>query len=333
MIDCKLGSRLLDLLADGKRHSLSALSKAQAVSELNTQQCLEALLLAGAALLKISAKDWQMRPDVDLLDKQAIEALLLPRKAKLMLTVVSCVDSTNDTVRHNPVPSRGEFQVVLAEMQTHGRGRQGRSWQAGFGKNIILSVRSVVHVSPRWLSRLPILSGVTMARRLRECGVEECGVKWPNDLVVFHAPTGIKKLAGILVESKPITNESYDVVIGVGLNIDTSAADIDQPRMDLKDTAIAEAFLQRSQLAAVCINALTEMLMNFDADNGDALLAQWPEYDVLKGLPITVKQMEHSGHNFDRAKAAGVGAAGELLVDTPDGRQALYAGDVSVRLR
>jgi BirA family biotin operon repressor/biotin-[acetyl-CoA-carboxylase] ligase len=150
-------------------------------------------------------------------DKQNVSGLVLPPSHGmwLALEVVPSTGSTNaDLLARANDPSSPEGQVLVAEEQTAGRGRLGRSWSSVPGASLTFSVllrpAAVPAARRGWLT---LLAGVAAASAVRSVGGVNAVLKWPNDVLV-----GDRKLAGILAEQSP---DGSAVVIGVGLNVAT----------------------------------------------------------------------------------------------------------------
>lgn len=125
--------------------------------------------------------------------------------------------STNADLLEAARAGAAEGLVLVAEEQTAGRGRLGRTWSAPAGAALTFSVLlRPAGVPPTRLGWLPLLTGVAVAAAVRaETGVP-ASLKWPNDVLV-----GERKLAGILAEA-----HSDAVVVGVGLNVTLSRAEL-----------------------------------------------------------------------------------------------------------
>lgn len=138
------------------------------------------------------------------------------------------IDSTNTYLMNQP--QTGDIRVVIAEAQTGGRGQNGRAWHSPKGENIYLSMRLPFGKSAQQIQGLSLAIGVSLLKTLEPLGIQDLKLKWPNDLLWQG-----KKLAGILVETTQIQENSCWVVIGVGLNVNMDAHDhIDQPWTSLR---------------------------------------------------------------------------------------------------
>lgn len=122
------------------------------------------------------------------------------------LVVLPEVDSTNLWLGQSGLSG---VVAVVSWNQTAGRGRAGRTWQSPPGQSLALSLRlPAVPTSSHGL--LPLAAGAVLVSHLRQAGVQEAGLKWPNDVLIRGA-----KVAGLLTEKLP----SEDIVVGLGLNV------------------------------------------------------------------------------------------------------------------
>jgi BirA family transcriptional regulator, biotin operon repressor / biotin---[acetyl-CoA-carboxylase] ligase len=207
-------------------------------------------------------------------------------------------DSTNTRARELAAAGAPHGMLVTAAEQSAGRGRQGRSWMAPAGRSLLASV--VVRDPPALMS---LRAGVATAEAVG-AGAQ---LKWPNDVHVEG-----RKVAGILVEGRP--QEGWGV-IGVGVNVAVAPEAFPAELADRAGTLGlgAEAI---EPLLARLLGTLERWLAAPAREMLDAVRAR----DALLGQSIT-----WAGGT---ARGAGIDEHGRLLVDTPDGRQALNAGEV-----
>jgi BirA family transcriptional regulator, biotin operon repressor / biotin---[acetyl-CoA-carboxylase] ligase len=207
-------------------------------------------------------------------------------------------DSTNTRARELAVAGAPHGTLVTAAEQSAGRGRQGRTWTAPAGRALLCSV--VVRRPPPLLS---LLAGVATADAVGP----QARLKWPNDVHVDG-----RKVAGILVEGRP--QEGW-AIVGVGINVAVRPEEFPPELADSAGTlGLGPEAIE--PLLARLLSALGRWL----AAPADEMLAAVRARDALLGQTIT-----WAGGT---ARGAGIDAHGRLLVDTPDGRQALNAGEV-----
>jgi BirA family biotin operon repressor/biotin-[acetyl-CoA-carboxylase] ligase len=243
------------------------------------------------------------------------------------LDVVASTGSTNADLlaRAAAEPAGPEGQVLVAEEQTAGRGRLGRSWTSVPGEALTFSLllRPVTVPADRrgWL---PLLTGVAVVSAVRSVSGVDAVLKWPNDVLVDE-----RKLAGILAEQAP---DESAVVIGTGLNVATPAQSLPVSPTGLPATSLlAEgAKVSREELLAA---VLTEFERRYAAFRGDpdpdrtGLLAEYRTLCVTIGK--TVRAELPLGRVLT-GTAADVDEGGRLLIAERPGEPPvpISAGDV-----
>jgi BirA family biotin operon repressor/biotin-[acetyl-CoA-carboxylase] ligase len=130
---------------------------------------------------------------------------------------LSACASTNDEVRSRAAAGAAEGLLVVADSQTAGRGRPGRSWHSPPGQNLYLSLLLRPALPARHAAPLTLLAGAALAHTLAEAGAKP-RLRWPNDLLV-PAAEGLRKVAGILTEMASYGEQVRHIVLGIGLNV------------------------------------------------------------------------------------------------------------------
>ena len=147
------------------------------------------------------------------LDKEKILSKLTNEfRSKVALEIIDTISSTNDYLLKKEKNKNKDIKICIAEGQTKGRGRRGKSWISPKFKNIYFSLSS--YLKKEDLSGLSIVVALSVSRVLSEINVASL-IKWPNDLLV-----GNKKICGILIETAKV-GELTRVVIGIGINVNT----------------------------------------------------------------------------------------------------------------
>ena len=238
------------------------------------------------------------------------------------LSVLREVDSTNRFLLEAEGPGDAGIQACVAETQTAGRGRRGRSWVSPFGANLYLSVSRSFSMQSESLQGLSLAVGVAVARAMRSIDVQGIALKWPNDIQL-----GGKKLGGILLEMSGGSGGPWRVVTGIGVNIhmpEDGGANIDQPWTDL---ASHGAHPGRNRLAS---RLLTEVIIaggEFIETGFEAFRREWELLDALHDREV----MLQGDGSSRRGIARGVDATGALLLEVDGQRERIVSGDISVR--
>ncbi len=240
--------------------------------------------------------------------------------------VVAETGSTNaDLLAGGGAPSGS---VLVAEVQTAGRGRQGRAWSSPHGTGLTFSVLlRPVGVEPARWSWLPLLAGMALATTVTRLCIIGVRLKWPNDLVCVAADGVPRKLAGILAE-----RAGDAVAVGVGLNVSTASGQLPSPAatsLALEDSRS----MNRGQLLITVLRELEAVYTVWQRTGGDPdASGARGRYRLLSATLDRQVRVELPGGEEVRGLARDVDAAGRLLVVTDSGEQPVSAGDV-VHLR
>ena len=320
--------QLLVLLADGKFHSGSALAAAVGISRSAIWKQLQALDELGVELIAVSGKGYRLGQALQLLESGSIMAYISPATRPLLtvLEIHDVLSSTNSYLLEQARATNQSGLVCLAEYQTAGRGRRGRSWVSPFGRNIYLSILWRYQDGPTAIAGLSLAAGVAVVRALRELGVADVGLKWPND--IYHQN---RKLAGILMEVSGESGGPCYAVLGLGLNFHLSpqqAEHIDQPWTAIANILGEAAYQQRNQLIGLLLNQLLLVLAEFTAVGLTKYLEEWRRYDCLLGKQANISL----GEQIYSGIVTGVNDEGLLTMAMPGGvNRAFASGEVSVR--
>lgn len=219
--------------------------------------------------------------------------------------------STNDEVGTRATNGAPEGLLVVADQQTKGRGRRGRTWLSEPGENLTFSLLLRPALAARQVAPLTLIAGAALAAALFDMGIKP-RLKWPND-VLLDSSDGPRKVAGILTEMSSDGDRVRHVVLGIGINVNSDAfpdelARATSLRLSLGRTADSAALL------ALVVNAFERRYEAFVAHGPAEGLAEWNRYALI-GLSCWLDQ---GGTRIDGI-AAGVDASGALLVRTSNG--------------
>jgi BirA family biotin operon repressor/biotin-[acetyl-CoA-carboxylase] ligase len=324
-----LREQVLARLADGAFHSGEALARDLGVSRTAIWKCVRGLVAIGIDINAVPKRGYRLPQGVELLDAEAIlksvSAGARGRIRRLQCPLVT--DSTNaQLLAVEDLPS-GRADVCIAELQTAGRGRRGRSWTAPFGSGICLSMSWQFSEVPRQLSALSLAIGVAVLRALKKAGVPGVRLKWPNDL---HAGNG--KLGGVLIELRAESSGPAYVVVGLGLNYRLSArtrSEFANAGIEAADLADAQPQHQlgRSRCTAAILDSLVDALVDFERAGLQPFAREWREADALAAAGANVQ----FGDRTFQGIARGIDEDGALLLETPGQLLRFNSGEVTVR--
>lgn len=232
------------------------------------------------------------------------------------------IASTNDRARAALSEPGGEGLAVVADLQTAGRGRRGRTWISPAGANLLFSVACRSTIAPGLAA---LLGGAAALAARDACAslVPDAGlaIRWPNDVVERDG----RKVAGLLVETALESGELAEAVVGIGINVNWLPAEM-PPEIGASATslqALLGAPVDRVLLLAKVLDALDDEVQALE--RGDTPLPRLRASSWLDGRQVEVD----TGVATITGRAAGIADDGSLLLDAEAGRVALSVGEVA----
>jgi BirA family biotin operon repressor/biotin-[acetyl-CoA-carboxylase] ligase len=231
------------------------------------------------------------------------------------------IASTNDRSREALAEHGGEGLAVVADLQTAGRGRRGRTWISPAGANLLFSVAWRPGIAPR----LAGLLGGSVALAARDaCAalVPDAGlaIRWPNDVVDGDG----RKVAGLLVETALEGGELTEAVVGIGINVNWLPAEM-PPEIEGSATSLQVLLGSRIDRVALLGGVLDALDAEIAAlERGESPLPSLRAASWLDGREVDVD----TGAATITGRVAGIADDGSLLLDAEVGRLALSVGEV-----
>lgn len=319
-------SVILKFLSDGEFHSGEDLATELNVSRTAIWKQIKKLnILLPFDIQSVPSKGYKIEQPMsflssseifnDLSDLVAIE----PQNLEILFECKSTNQYLLERIENNLLQN----YLVLAEMQTQGRGRRGRVWVSPFASNIYMSLLWKLEVSIAEMAGLSLVVAISVAKAIQKFDIDKVMLKWPNDIYVNN-----KKLSGVLLELRGESNSPCNAVIGIGVNVNMpkeSGNKIDQDWIDMQ--SLLKSKINRNQVVAEIMNQLIPRLKKFN-DNGFSVFSdEWKVLDLLDEKHINI-----DGHmSLNEGIAHGVDKHGALLVESEGKVQALYSGEVSIR--
>lgn len=227
------------------------------------------------------------------------------------------ISSTNPYAKQILKDQVSEGTVILADIQTQGRGRKDRSWSSPKG-GLWFSVILYPDISPEQGMLLTMVTSVSVVQAIEEVVGIKPVIKWPNDLMV-----GSKKLCGILTEIDSKANRINYAIVGIGINANN---DIDE---DLKDIAISlkqitNSKISKEKLLQVILKYLNNNYNKFNNKDFDFIRNQWLKYAKIIGKKIRVTDDER----IVKGTVSDIDQNGCLILNTTKGKVRIVSGDV-----
>jgi len=315
---------VLRLLADGEFHSGEDLAHKLDISRATIWNALKEMDEAGLTLYKIRGRGYRLAESLQWLDKTKITSALGAQANMFNLELIDCVDSTNTLLMQKAALGAVPGSVIAAELQTHGRGRRGRSWHSNLGGALTFSLLWRFNQGVDALSGLSLAVGVALLRALDSLGVDGTALKWPND--VIHNDC---KLAGILIEVQGDVLGPSLAVIGIGINLKISEQVkklIGHPATDLY--SIAGKLPERNLILGCMLRHLAQVLDTFAVRGFGGLRAEWVAHHVYHNKNVRIMLPDNAA---DEGMVTGVDNEGALLLKTHGGERRYSTGEISLR--
>lgn len=264
--------------------------------------------------------------ETDIYNKEEIEAAQHSNYIGRNCYFYEETGSTNTEAKKLADEGAPEGTLVVADRQTAGKGRRGRSWDSPAGQNIYFTLLLRPEFSPNLAPMLTLVMALAVAEAVKEEGGEKADVmiKWPNDVVV-----GGRKVCGILTEMSLERDYIQNVVIGVGINVKKQEF---APEIADRATCLDVEFgltTYRSRLIGNIMSAFEKHYDKFKAEGNLAGMRNaYEAFLVNKGREVCI--LDPKGEY--RGTALGINDQGELIVERENKEiTVVYAGEVSVR--
>jgi len=237
---------------------------------------------------------------------------------------LSVIDSTNSFATELAEKGASHGTAVIADCQTKGRGRMGRSWISPPGDNIYMSVILTPSMRLKEATLLTIMAGVACCGALRNTTGLPVEIRWPNDLMVSH-----KKLGGILTEIKSGGEKIVYAVTGIGINVNTKVEEF-PPEVGMIATSVRiekGKTESRTFLMAEILNEMDLWYRVFAQRRKDTLLNEWRRLTSMMGKPVQVTM----GDKVINGLAYDIDDEGMLIVKLASGSlRRISSGDLVV---
>jgi len=227
-------------------------------------------------------------------------------------------DSTNDRAYELAENGEPEGTVVIAETQTHGKGRVGRKWLSPKGGGIYMSLLLRPGVETDEIPAVTLIAAAAIVKAIKKtCGLE-AGMKWPNDILISG-----KKVCGILTEIKAQPDRVDFLILGIGINVNTPSGKLPPEGTSLRIESSSR--VNRSALARCMLEELENAYLRSREEGFISLREECKAMSLVLGK--RVKVVEH--HRAVEGLAVDIDEKGALIIRTDDrALQRVFSGDV-----
>ncbi|OYY50230.1 MAG: biotin--[acetyl-CoA-carboxylase] ligase [Methylophilaceae bacterium 17-44-8] len=321
----KLTFPILQRLADGQFHSGEALAKHFKVTRATIFNALAHAQTLGVALFSVRGRGYKLPQPMIFLNQDAVLQSIGEQREWFHVLVLDELPSTNTYLMQLASKGAAHVTCVATHLQTHGKGRRGRTWVSQLGASLTFSLLWRFQCGASALSGLSLAIGVALIRAFEDLGLQHAQLKWPNDVLVDG-----KKLAGILIELQGDMEGPSAAVIGVGINLNLPKEvlnSIDQPAIDLANVNNGQLVNPNMVLGTV-LKHIANCLQQFEQDGFAGLRDEWLRHHAYNQQ--AVRLLMPNGVET-HGVVQGVAEDGILLVETAFGLQRFSAGEISLR--
>ncbi len=259
----------------------------------------------------------------DVMTAEEVESLLDTEWAGKPVVYYPETDSTNIRIRHLGDEGAPHGTLAVADRQTAGRGRRGRTWESPGGSCIYMSILLRPDLAPEKAPMLTLVMACGVAEGIMDCADVKVQIKWPNDIIVSG-----KKLAGILTEMSTQVDYINHVTVGVGINVNVQnfPEEIQTATSLLSETGTQT---KRAPVIAAVMKHFEENYKIFmQTEDMSGLMKKYSSLLVNQDREVLILEKDAEY----KAYAEGINQKGELVVRREDGTvENICAGEVSVR--
>lgn len=293
------------------------------VSRTAVWKAINQLKENGYEIEAVQNKGYHLLSAPDIMDKTELESIHATEWAGCEIYYFDSIDSTNTKAKELAEEGHPSGTLVVADRQTAGKGRRGRSWESPTGIGIFMTLMLKPEINPNNASMLTLVAAMATTRAIRRVTGVPAMIKWPNDIVMNG-----KKVCGILTEMSAQFDYINHIVIGIGINVhnedfpeeiaQTASSLYLESGQHIHRASLIEAFLEEFE------DVYAEYLKTEDMEG---LQKEYDAMLVNRGRQVRVLDPKEP---FE-GKAMGITKKGELIVDTWESRKLVSSGEVSVR--
>lgn len=320
-----MDEKILSLLKDNRQHYISGeeLCQRLGVSRTAIWKHMQKLKDLGYGIDAIPHLGYRLS---SIPDKLLADEILYKLKTNIIgksIYSYATTASTNDIAWNMAAQGTAEGTIVLAEEQTKGRGRMGRTWSSPKGEGIYMSVILRPDIRPVDAPQITLMAAVSIAQMLQKELSIDAQIKWPNDILIRN-----KKVCGILTEMSAELDAIHFIILGIGINVNTPQTHLSQNATSLGREK--NLTLSRIELCRAMIMELDKKYQFILKNKFDHIIKLWRDFSLTLGQHV---QVVNSQQKTIEGQAIDIDEHGALILRKDSGfMEHIFCGDVvSVR--
>lgn len=277
----------------------------------------------GYKIEAVSNKGYYLVPEQDLYNEIEIKEGLNTQKIGKEVYFYEQTDSTNQCIRRLAKEGKPEGVIAVAEIQTAGKGRRGKSWQSPKGTGVWFSFLLKPNIIPPEAPLLTLLAGLAVCRAIRQQTALEAEIKWPNDILIAG-----KKVCGILTELDAEMDSVHFVITGIGINVNTEIFPEELQKVATSLKIEKGETISRKSIIKTVIEEFEKIYLQYEKE-----CSFLPFREEYKRYCINIgKELQVLGRQNFIGKGIDITEQGELLIEKETGEKVVvFSGEVSIR--
>lgn len=301
------------------------ISRLFGVSRTAVWKKISKLRTKGFEFEAVSRKGYRLVGSPDALTSHEVKASTNAAVMGQQVIVLPVAESTQLEIRSLAEQDAPEGTLVIAEEQTQGRGRMGRSWYSPAGKGLWMSLLLRPSLPISTAPQLTLLTAVAVCRAIRSVAGVDAAIKWPNDILIKG-----KKVCGILLESVGEDGLIRFAVAGIGIDVNLLADELPSELSEIMTSLRIERGCEpvdRAVLAGAILTELEQLYNIFLEEGFNRIAALWEALSFTLNRKVTVQTPEGQC----RGTAEALDRSGALILLTETGeRMRIFSGDVAI---
>ncbi|MBI5197275.1 MAG: biotin--[acetyl-CoA-carboxylase] ligase [Nitrospirae bacterium] len=278
----------------------------------------------GYQIRGVPSKGYMLLEKADRLSRTHIEKTLQTRKIGSTLYLFEEIGSTNDHAMMMGEQGIPEGAVFLAESQTHGKGRLGRSWISPPGVNLYLSILFRPTFPPVQAPMMTLMSACAVVEAVKEVTGIDAGIKWPNDILIEG-----KKVSGILTEMSAEQDTVHHLVVGTGINVNMDTQSL-PPDIQGKSTSLFHHLgrkTDRTELLCALLKSIERFYGVLNRKGPEAIVRCWKQHSNIVGKRVAVS----THRKTIEGRVEDLTPDGALMIRLNHGERVnIFSGDVEI---
>ncbi|MFC1855249.1 biotin--[acetyl-CoA-carboxylase] ligase [Thermodesulfobacteriota bacterium] len=318
-------NRILKILKGNDNYiSGQSIAKELNISRNAIHKHIQSLKELGYSIESKRSSGYRLINSINFIDSLEVENKFKNSLFAKKIIHLKSIPSTNDEAYKLAEEGCDEGTIILSEKQTKGKGRLGRAFESSMKNNLYFSILLRPKLSPAAAPKITLLSALSVVAAIEETSNLKPKVKWPNDIFIND-----KKVCGILTEMKSETDRIDFMILGIGVNVNSSVNDYPNKFKPILTTLSDEErrLLPRQQIFEKIITNFERIYATMKNDEfSEKILKKWADSSYLMGKKVTVNNAD----NKITGTVIGIDESGFLNLKVDGKIKRVFSGTIEV---